>query len=360
MNSQVDDNLVCDDGSTTDLSPVHVRAFVDSDSEKWDAYVEAHPEATFFHKCGWREVLTNAFGHASHYLLAEHQGQICGVLPLAEIKSRLFGHALISTPFCVYGGALADNEKVRQLLDAEACRLAEELDVSHLELRNRQPCHPDWPTKSMYVWFRKELADDETNLKAIPRKQRAVVRKGIKSDLTAHVHADIDSFFTAYATSVRNLGTPVFSKRYFKELKRVFADEMDILSIKHEDQTVSSVMSFYFRDEILPYYGGGTAEARAFKSNDLMYWELMRHAVQKGVRWFDYGRSKVGSGSYGFKKNWGFEPEPLYYEYHLVRASKMPEINPNNPKYAMFINLWRKLPLSVANLIGPILSRNLG
>lgn len=344
-----------------DVSSMRVRGYEKADQAAWDAYVESNLEATFFHKSAWQDVLYEAFGHRSHYLLAEQGGQICGILPLAEIKSRLFGHALISTPFCVYGGVVADHEDVALALESEACRLAEELKVSHLEMRNLQPRHADWPGKSMYVRFRKQLADDDDqNLSAIPRKQRAVVRKGIKSGLVSHIDTDIDAFFHAYSTSVRNLGTPVFSKRYFETLQYVFADEMDILSIKQDDQTVSSVMSFYFRDEVLPYYGGGTSEARALKSNDFMYWELMRHAVSKGFHWFDYGRSKVGSGSYSFKKNWGFEPEPLSYEYHLVRAQCLPEVNPNNPKYARFIDLWRKLPLPIANTLGPILSRNLG
>jgi FemAB-related protein (PEP-CTERM system-associated) len=195
---------------------------------------------------------------------------------------------------------------------------------------------------------------------AIPRKQRAMVRKGIQAGLTSELDDGIDRFYRAYSESVRNLGTPVFGKRYFQILKEVFGADCEVLTITSGGGLVASVLSFYFRDEVLPYYGGGTDEARAVKGNDFMYWELMRRAAERGVKVFDYGRSKVGTGSYGFKKNWGFEPEPLHYEYHLVRADRVPDVNPLNPKYRLFIAAWKRLPLAVSRLIGPMIARSLG
>ncbi len=156
------------------------------------------------------------------------------------------------------------------------------------------------------------------------------------------------------------LGTPVFSRRLFTVLRDEFGDDCRILTITKDGRTVASVMNFYFRDEVLPYYGGGTSEARALKGNDFMYWELMRRSAEEGIRIFDFGRSKQGAGSYSFKKNWGFVPEPLHYEYHLVKAKEVPEVNPNNPKYQMFIKLWRKLPLGMTQWLGPHIVRNLG
>lgn len=331
------------------------------EKQRWDTFVETCPEATFFHKAGWKDVIERSFGHATYYLYAETDRNIEAVLPLGHIHSRLFGNALISAPFCVYGGIAAGSEQAREALNSEASKLARELSVDYLEMRNRNPCCPKRPRKDLYVTFRKEIdPDPEVNLKAIPRKQRAVVRKGIDSGLYGVIDSDPDRFYKIYAESVRNLGTPVFSKLYFTALLEIFAGSCEILTIENQGLAVSSVLSFYFRDEVLPYYGGGTATARGLMSNDFMYWELMRRAVSRGVRIFDYGRSKKGTGSYRFKTHWGFSPQPLHYEFDLVQSRQMPDINPLNPKYRMFIGLWRKLPLPLSILIGPAISRNLG
>ncbi len=328
----------------------------------WDAFVQACPEAGFTHLSGWREVIERAFGHRTHYLLAEDDdGGIRGVLPLAEVRSRLFGYHLVSTPFCVYGGPAAVDDVAYSALAGAACDLARALGVDDLELRNLRAHHPDWPAKDLYVRFRKAIdPDPEVNLKAIPRKQRAMVRKGIKAGLEAEESRAIDRFFPIYAESVRNLGTPVFGRRFFQVLWEVFGEHARILMVRHQGRDIAGVLSFYFRDEVLPYYGGSLPEARVLKGNDFMYWELMRRSALEGIRWFDYGRSKVGTGAYHFKKNWGFEPEPLAYEYCLVRAREIPQVNPNNPKYRHFIDLWRRLPLPVANALGPRLAKYLG
>lgn len=341
--------------------PVQIGEFTASDQRRWDAFVEQCPEATFFHYSAWRSVIHQAFGHEPYYLYAERDGSLEGILPLTHIKSRLFGNALISAPFCVYGGVAAQSADARSALDLAARSLAERLGVDYLEYRNRDRSVADLTTKDLYVTFRKELyADPEENLRAIPRKQRAVVRKGIKANLKSDWDDELDRFYAAYSESVRNLGTPVFSKTYFRILKDAFGDRSDILTVTYDGRAISSVMNFYFRDEVLPYYGGGTQEARHLKANDFMYWELMRRSCERGIRIFDYGRSKVDSGSYSFKKNWGFVPEPLYYQYHLVKAKTLPDISPMNPKYRLFIGAWKRLPVSVTNVLGPVISRNLG
>ena len=329
--------------------------------ERWDIFVDSCPDATFFHKSGWREVIEDAFGHPAYFLYAEKEGEIVGVLPLGHVKSLLFGNALVSTPFCVYGGILAVDEAVHKALDSAACELAHKLKVGHLELRNIHSSTSGRAVKELYVTFRKTLdSDPEQNFMSIPRKQRAVVRKGISAGLISVVDSDINRFYDAYAESVRNLGTPVFGKKLFAVLKRVFGEDCEILSIEHQGRVISSVMSFYFRDEVLPYYGGGTLEARDLYANDFMYWEVMRRAVERGTRVFDYGRSKIGTGSYRFKTHWGFEATPLHYEYELITHDRVPDVNPLNPKYQMFIAAWKRLPLPVSKFIGPFLARNLG
>jgi len=340
---------------------LQVRPMQPSDATRWDAFVAACPEASFFHRAGWRKAVEEGLGHRTHYLLAERGEAIAGILPLAEVRSRLFGHTLTSLPGCVYGGVAAADEEARRALTDAACRLAEGLRVDALELRNRAPREPSWPRKDLYVSFRKAISPDpDANLKAIPRKQRAMVRKGIDAGLTGRVVDEVDAFFPIYAESVRNLGTPVFPRRYFRLLKAIFEDDCELSIISHQGSDIAAVMSFYFRDEVLPYYGGSRSEARAVKGNDFMYWDLMCRAAERGARLFDYGRSKQGSGSYSFKKNWGFTPEPLAYEYHLVKADRVPEVNPNNPKYHYFIEAWKRLPLPIANAVGPLLARNLG
>lgn len=327
----------------------------------WDAFVASCPEATFFHRAGWKTVIEQAFGHKTWFFYIEEDGCIQGVLPLAEIDSLLFGHSLGALPFCVYGGIAAISDNARARLDQAAQILAKRLKVDYLEYRHLAPFHQDWPAKNLYVTFRKVLDPDvEQNMLAIPRKQRAMVRKGIKYGLQSCVNGDIEQFFLAYSTSVHRLGTPVFPKKYFRLLKETFQQDCELLVITHHGEVISAVMSFYFRDEVLPYYGGGTDAARDLAGNDFMYWELMRHACERGCRIFDFGRSKQGTGSYNFKKNWGFEPQPLFYEYQLHRAKAVPEHNPLNPKYQLFIKAWQKLPLALANLIGPHIVKNLG
>ena len=329
---------------------------------RWDAYVSISEEATFFHRAGWKTVLESAFGHRSYFLYAERNGEIEGVLPLAQNKSVLFGNVLVSTPFCVYGGIVADNSEAASALRQAACDLAHSLKVDALELRNIKASNEGWPEKSLYSTFRKSIdADPDVNMKAIPSKQRTMVRKGIKNGLVSEVGDHWDRAYRVYSESVRNLGTPVFSNKYFKTLRHVFGEDCGVMMISHQGKDVAGVVSFYFRDEVLPYYGGSVAAARSIKGvNDFMYWELLRRSAEQGIKTFDFGRSKNDTGPYKFKKHWGFIPEPLHYEYSLIAADSAPDINPLNPKYQLFIKAWKKLPLFAANLMGPILAKNLG
>jgi len=340
---------------------VRVGELESADFSRWDKFIAGCSEATFFHRAGWKTVIERAFGHRTFFLYAEIDGQIAGVLPLAEVKSLLFGHTLAALPFCVYGGIVAEGDLARQALDEAARALAHRLGVGHLEYRSLAPRHPDWTHKDLYVTFRKEIDSDvERNLTAIPRKQRAMVRKGIKAGLKGEIDEGVERFFAAYSASVHRLGTPVFSKRYFQILKEVFGADCEVLTVTQDGRLVASVLSFYFRDEVLPYYGGGVASAREVAGNDFMYWDLMRRACERGIRVFDFGRSKRGTGSFDFKKNWGFEPQPLHYEYLLVKGRHVPDHNPLNPKYSLFIKLWPRLPLPLANLIGPHIVKSLG
>jgi len=339
-----------------------VRQLDTGGTENWDAYVQSATEATFFHRAGWKSVLERAFGHKTHFLYVEDGGVIVGILPLAQVKSVLFGHSLTSLPFCVYGGIVADTEQAASALRVEACRLADSLKVDALELRNSRPSDADWPVKELYYTFKKTIEpDDEANLMAIPNRQRAMIRKGIKEGLQSEWDEGTDRLYRVYSESVRNLGTPVFSAKYLRILREVFADDCSVLLITHQGQDVAAVMSFYFKNEVIPYYGGSTAVARTIKGvNHFLYWELMRRSREQGYGVFDFGRSKAGTGPYSFKKNYGFKPQTLPYEYYLVKSDAVPDLNPLNPKYRLMVNTWAKLPLPVANLLGPFLARSLG
>ncbi|CAN5395030.1 FemAB family PEP-CTERM system-associated protein [soil metagenome] len=331
-------------------------------AKRWDAFVMACPGATFFHRAGWDKIIRDVFRHDTYFLYVQIDGRIEGVLPLAHVNSMLFGNSLVSLPFTVYGGVAATNEDAALALEQEAQQLARRLGVDHLELRNIAPRHPEWPTQDLYVTFRKEiLPEEEANMLAIPRKQRAMVRKGIKNGLTSEIDTGVERFFALYADNVHRHGTPAMPKRYFQALQDEFGADCEVLIVSGPDgRPVSGVMSFYFRDEVLPYYAGDDEAARDLAGNDFKYWELMRRACARGIKVFDYGRSKQGTGSYAFKKNWGFEPAPLHYEYCLYKRDAVPQNNPSNAKYKLLIETWRRMPIGLANWLGPFVVRNLG
>lgn len=333
-----------------------------SQVSRWEEYVFTRPQATFFHRAGWQQVIAEVFGHPTFYLQAERGRDLVGILPLAQVKSRLFGNALVSLPFAVYGGIVADDLEASEALENEAERLAKRLEVDHLEYRNLSQRHPDWPRQDLYVTFRKPiLPTDAENMKAIPRKQRAMVRKAIERGLRAEIEHNVERFFSLYADNVHRHGTPALPRRYFAYLKGCFGEDCEIMTVTTSaGEPLSSVLTFYFRNEVLPYYAGDHLRARELAANDFKYWSLLCHAREKGCTLFDYGRSKVGTGSWHFKKNWGFEPQPLFYEYRLYKRDSVPQNNPANPKYRFLIAAWRRLPLAVANRLGPMIVKYLG
>jgi FemAB-related protein (PEP-CTERM system-associated) len=341
---------------------VSVRPFRAGDELRWDEFVLARAGGTFFHLSGWKRVIERAFGHRTYYLIAERGQTVTGVLPLTHVKSLLFGSSLISNAFSVRGGPIAADAETLCKLETEAVRLKDAIAVPVLELRDFSATRADWPSrKDLYVSFRRSLDPSvEHNMKSIPRKQRAMVRKGMANKLRTEVDSGVGRFYRIYAESVHNLGTPVFAKSYFRILREEFPTCSDIVTITSEGQAVASVINFYFREEVLPFYGGGVRAARALAANDFMYWEVMRRACERGYRSFDFGRSKVGTGSYAFKRNWGFQPTPLVYQYCLSPGTSIPDLNPLNPKLEMFIAIWKRLPRAVATRLGPSIVRGIG
>lgn len=332
-----------------------------------EALVAAHPQGSAFHRPAWLSSVAKGTGNQALALVAERGGEVTAYLPLLEIHSAVFGRVLASSGFGVGGGALLSEGTDGSALFAAAEELALRRACPSIELRGGPlpEDRPGWQVRhDTHCGFVAPLAaDDEAQLLAIPRKQRAEVRKGIANDLTVEVGRDAAAraaHYAVYAESVRNLGTPVFPRSLFDAVLDGFGDAADILTVHHEGAPVASVLSLYHKGAVMPYWGGGTRAARALRANDRMYFELMRHARQRGVTRFDFGRSKTGGGAYDFKRNWGFEPEPLGYASWTAPGVIARDADPTSAKHAAMIALWRQLPLAISNRLGPWLARGLG
>jgi len=336
----------------------------DADRDIWDSFVGSAPDAVHFHQFGWAQVIQSVYGYKPVYLMAQRAGKIVGVLPLMDVKSPLLGRSLVSTAFTVGGGPLAQTSGIAAKLCEEAAKIGEERRVQYVELRTGKACVENWVTKQgKYAAFRRAISSDhDANLKAVPRKRRAEIRKAVAlaqaGDLDISLERDLERFYALYARSVRDLGTPIFPRRYINELARIFGEQVEVSTAVYRGKAVASLVSFYFRDAVMPYFIGAGPGAREARAHDFLYWSLMQRAVDRGVTEFDFGRSKIGGGPYAYKKLWGFEPAPLDYQYWLVKASALPDVNPNNPKFAAFTKIWRRLPLPAANALGPLLAPN--
>ncbi|MEP2736285.1 MAG: FemAB family XrtA/PEP-CTERM system-associated protein [Erythrobacter sp.] len=322
--------------------------------------VEMH--GSVFQRPQWLNAVEAACGHKATGLIAERMGAIVGWLPLSEVHSHIFGRALVSSGFGVGGGTLSEDTAVAEALAIAATEMAARSACASVELRGGViPASWHVETESHANFIADLAEDDEAQLLAIPRKQRADVRKSLAADLEISVGrsvAERDAHYAVYAESVRNLGTPVFPKSLFDAMLEAFPDA-DILTVRHQGAAISSVLSFYHEGTVMPYWGGGLFAARGLKANERMYYELMLHARGRGMTRFDFGRSKSGSGPYRYKKNWGFEPEPMVYGSWSADPSAARNIDPTDSAYAKKIELWKKLPLPVANRLGPIIARGL-
>ena len=344
-------------------STIKVREATAADAETWDAFVAGHDRATLFHRFGWSKVIEKSFGHSQRYLMAERAGTLVGILPLIHKTSRLFGNALISNAFCSYGGVVAVDSETARALEDRAVEIAKQLAVDYLELRNFEPRNDTWlRNDSTYATFRKAIEPGQDEIiKAIPKSmRRRWVRKSLREGLEFEVRDDVAEFYDVMAESFRNLGTPIFSKRYFRNLQDEFGSSLDICLVRGPDGPLATAMAFYFKDDVHPFYVGGTVAARRVHANDFLYLNIMCRALERGHGTFDFGRSKFGTGAFEYKTYWGFTPHPLSYEYQLIKAREMPNLNPLNPKYRLMVDAWKRLPLPVSKAIGPLIIGQLG
>lgn len=332
--------------------------------ERLEGFVK-ESRASLFHRPAWLKAVEAGTGQKAAGIITEQLGAITGWLPLTQVRSMLFGKALVSSGFAVGGGLCVASEEARRPLIEAAQKLARDRGSASLELRGGAlPEGEGWRQwGDKHCGFERDLAeDDEAELLAIPRKSRAEVRKGLKNDLEVKVGRgpeDWRAHYAIYSESVRNLGTPVFPAKLFRAMLDAFPDESDILTVFKDGAPISSVLNFYHDGAVLPYWGGGTYAARGARSNELMYYKLMLNARGRGMQRFDFGRSKTGSGPYKYKKNWGFEPQPLAYAEWTAPGHEARDIDPTSKAYSRKIELWKKLPLPLANAIGPFIARGL-
>ncbi len=338
---------------------VAIRPVQDTDAQAWDSLVHNHPQGTVFHRPRWSRAVADAYGHRPMHLGAWEKDCLVGVLPLFGVKSVFVGRVLVSIPYATYGGILADSSDVAAALLAAAEAKSVETQAAYLELRHRDPNGLALTGIGQYDTFRKQLpADPEEVLAGLPKKARAAARQGL-SELTVEVGPDsLDDVYDLYARTMRRLGSPNYRKSLFRRLQQAYGDDAVCLVVRHGRLPVAGVISFVFRDEIVPYFSGSNAAGRSLNASNVMYVKLMEYAVQRGLRWFDFNRTRrENHGPHAFKRHMGFEPTPLHYQISLNTADSPPGLTPSNRKFALAGKVWRRLPLCLTRPMGSMVTK---
>ncbi|MEM7653917.1 MAG: FemAB family XrtA/PEP-CTERM system-associated protein, partial [Pseudomonadota bacterium] len=305
-----------------------------STHQEWDAFVTNCPGGTILHRAGWSTLLRQTPGFEPVFLSARREGRIVGVLPLAKVHRFPTGSALLSTPFCVYGGALSMDEAVAERLEDAATETAKDLKVDYLELRNVGRKRVGWELHGAFQTFIKTLpeAADEV-LGTIPRKQRAEVRGARKKGIEVAQSADFDGFYDRYARSMRDHGSPVFAKSVLYQIIKLFPDETVLHEARYKDSVIAAVLSFWDGSTVRPYYAASVPEAHRIGAFPAIYAAIMEDAVERGCTQFDFGRSTVNTGSAKFKQNMGFTPTDLTYQVVPIGKHTVEAVSPDNPKF---------------------------
>ncbi len=331
--------------------------------DRWQEYVRGAPLAEAYHDYRWRQVIESVFGHRAHYLLAaEQEGRVRGVLPLVRMKSRLFGDFMISLPYLNYAGVLADTPQAGQALLAAAGDLGRRLGVSHAELRHREQPVCDWPARHDKVTMLLPLpASGDALWDAFKPKLRAQIRRPLKAGATVkHGGAElVDGFYHVFCRNMRDLGTPVYSKRFFAAILETFAAEAKIFLVEVGGEPAAAGLVLAHRDTLEIPWASSLRKHNPAGVNMLLYWSVLQYAADAGFRTFDFGRSSPDSGTFRFKAQWGAQPQALRWHYWQPAGGALPQISPSNPKYRAAIAAWKRLPLPVANILGPRLVKSL-
>jgi FemAB-related protein (PEP-CTERM system-associated) len=333
----------------------------DQHGRAWQAFVERHPNAENYHRWGWKKVIENSFGWPTYYLAAAREDRVAGILPLVWQNSRLFGSFLTSLPFFNYGGVLAESGEAEQALAGEAISLAKRIGADFIELRHRR-AHPSLELGVKTNKVAVELAvepDADARLKSLRKETRNLIRKAQKSGLKSEVRGEeaLDDFYEVFARNMRDLGTPVYAKAFFREIWREFPRDTHHAVVRYDSQTVAASFMSGFRDRIEVLWSSSLRKYLPLAPNMLLYWTMLGCAADKGYRVFDFGRSTAGSGPHRFKLQWSSAEAPLQWQYWVAGGNQLPEINPHNPKFRLAIWTWQRLPLALTKALGPKIVR---
>jgi len=332
------------------------------DREKaWERFVEASPRATFAHLLGWRNVVERTYRHIPSYLMVARGEAVAGVLPLFLIRSPFFGRFLVTAPYLSHGGLLAEDEEVTRALIRAARELARREDARYVEIRGLSKVNQGLLLKDKYCTFLLPLSSDPEALWAkLEGRARKAVRKALKSGLLVERgHHLVEAFAAVMSRHMRDLGTPFHRTAFYRNILAQFPSQSEILMVRSEGRYVGGVLFVTFQDTVLPLYGGALTEFRTFSPMSLLIWEIIRYGCERGFASVDLGRSRWGSGTFFFKRQWGAQPFPLFYEYHLADGVKMPDMDPANPRFRLAIAVWRRLPLFAAKALGPLIIRDI-
>ena len=347
-------------GTPADL--VAVKVTQAKDEHAWDQFVTQHPESTCEHLWAWRTVITSVFGHKCIYLTAERSGAIVGVLPLVLFDSRLFGRSVVSLPFLNYGGVLASEPEAVALLANEAERVGRDFGAAYVELRHRAPLIPSLPRREHKLALTRPLPASSDELWAkVDRKVRNQVRKAQKDGLTVVSGGAelVDQFYKVFARNMRDLGTPVYPKSLFAEALRALGDAARVHLVHMGPHATAGGVTVRHRDTVLVPWASSLREFRTHCPNMLLYWNMLDESVRAGATVFDFGRSSPDSGPHHFKLQWGAQEAPMAWEYILINRSTAPDHGPTSPHFAKLVSLWQKMPLAIANAVGPAIVRHI-
>ncbi len=346
---------------TAALRSMDIQELRPGQEEEWDRFVAASPSGTFFHLSGWKRVIEKVLRRRCFYLIARSEKGIRGVFPISWVRSRLFGDCLVSLPLAVYGGICADDREAYFHLLQAGSDLGKRLGVRYVELRNRtEPFPTSLPGRDLYVTFTHNLSSDPEELfRRLPKKTRYEVRVGQKAGLQWNEETGLEEFYEIYAQNVHRLGTPVFPRDLFVQLRAEFPGSWRLFVVRKGGRAIAGAFCWYFKGTVMPFYVGSLKEFYQDSPNNFMYWKLMEQSCREGLECFDFGRSKRNTGSFSFKTTWGMQMTELPYRYQLIQAKEIPHLSPVDPKFQRPVAAWKRLPFPLTKILGPMLIRSI-